>query len=488
MGLSFTDPDADSRPGKLRRVPDYTSRPVKMRLFVLVAAFILVLIVAERARDPKSWQWFFALDERPAPEKIDNRLPPRSNAAGDSDEFIVVAQKNPSPAVKPGGPGQAPAFDPEARAWSEGLQSLWNPLDSSQRTLLYRLLQTSQAKEIWPEAERASAAALLAGLAQGWSEYQRQAKESLADLDGDEQARWNQVLDTIDRRYRDDVAEPLTLLAEGRVVLANQRKSLAGFLADLDSLQLTRVEDDRPFLCAEDNQIWHHLFWQLQRTTDADLAARSQGLVPYAQLYRQPAHYRGQIVTVRGAVRRAYSVPASRNHLGIKSYFVYWIQPFESADTPLVVYALDVPPGFPPLKDRDRDGGVTKLDEEVTVYGFLFKRGAYAGEHGTYNAPLVLAKQPQWHPSAIGLAGRDATSPRLLWQTSIFALVLAVVITGVVYWTSFRRDRHPRPHDERTIAANLRSLQDEPQILSPHEALAQLEQQSQSPPRDAASP
>ncbi|MEX2025970.1 MAG: hypothetical protein WEH44_01695, partial [Pirellulaceae bacterium] len=411
MGLTFTDADADSRAGKLRRVPDYNSRPVKLRLFVLVAAFILVLIVAERARDPKSWQWFFALDERPPPTKIDNRLPPRSNAAGEGDEFIVVAQNDSPPATKQGEPG--PAFDPEARAWSEGLKALWNPLGSDQRTLLYRLLQSSQADEIWPEADRAAAAALLTELEQAWTEYQHQAKESLADLDGDDQARWNQILDTIDRRYREDVAEPLTLLPEGRIVLADQRQSLAGFLADLDALQISRVQDDRPFLCAEDNQIWHHFFWQLQRTTEADLAARSQGLVPYAQLYRQPAHYRGQIVTVRGAVRRAYSVPASRNHLGIRSYFVYWIQPFESADTPLVVYALDVPPGFPPLKDRDRDGGVTKLDEEVTIHGFLFKRGAYAGQQGTYNAPLMLAKQPHWHPAAIGLASRDATSPRL---------------------------------------------------------------------------
>jgi hypothetical protein len=483
MGLTFSDSAADSRPGRLRRVPDYNSRPVKMRLFVLVAAFILVLIVAEKARDPKSWQWFVALDERPAPKKIDNRLPPRSDLA--RDEVLVVSQDAAQAATKENPAAANGAFDPLSRAWDEGLKALWNRLDSGQRTLLYRLLQASQAEEIWPESEGAAATTLLTELEQGWSEYQRQAKESLADLDGDEQAHWNQILDAVDRRFREEVAQPLTLLAEGRVV---PPPSLGGFLSDLNALQLSRVEDDRPFLRPEDNQIWHHLFWQLRRMSEVDLAAQSQGLVPYAQLYRQPAHYRGQIVTVRGAVRRAYSVPASRNHLGIQHYIVYWIQPFESADTPLVVYALNVPPGFPRIMERDDGGGQAKLNEEVTVHGFLFKRGAYAGQQGTYNAPLVLAQSPQWHPAAADLGGGNALSPRVLWQAGLFALVLAVLITGAVYWTSFRRDRHLRPHDERTIAANLRSLQNEPQIMSPHEALAHLEQQPQPPPRDAAGP
>ncbi len=484
MGLTFSDAEQDQRAGRLRRVPDYSSRPVKLRLFVLVAAFILVLIVAEKARDPKSWQWFFALDERPTPQKIDNRLPPRSDAtehdvivmardggdaeASDHDASDNADEKAKSPAAAP--------FDPLARAWGEGLKALWNPLDSDQRTILYRLLECAHDAEIWSGDETARAEALLAQLEESWSEYQQLAKESLADLDADEQLRWQQVLGKSDRRFREEVLSSLKFVAEGRIILPSQQRQLGEFLAELESLSLRRVKDDTPFLTFDDNQIWHHLFWKLKRTADADLGRQSLGQIPYAQLYRQPAQYRGKLVTVRGAVRRAYYVKASRNHLGIQNYYVFWLQPFESADTPLVVYSLNVPPGFPPLEERD-GSKIARLDEEVTVHGYLFKRGAYAGQHGTYNAPLMLAQMPTWHPSTIDFTG-DAASPRVLWQAGMVAIALAVVITGVVYWTSFRRDRRPRLHDERTIAASLRSLEDDSGVLSPQEALKQLEEQS----------
>ena len=481
MGLTFTDADKDTRSGGLRRAPDYNSRPVKLRLFVLVAAFILVLIVAEKARDPKSWQWFFALEERPVPKRIDNRLPPRADAS--SDDVLVVAQ-NSAPAVADGGvQAQAAAIDPQGRAWSEGVKALWDTLPSDRRTLLFRLLQQAEEQAV-SDDDDVAAGELLAELESAWSEYHRRAGESLAELDDQERQRWLKVLEAIDRRFRYETLEPLKSIAGGRTVLQAEKIGLQRFLADLTRLCLDRVADDAPFLQPDDNQIWHHLLWQLQRSSEADLARQSAGEIPYAQLYRQPAQYRGKLATVRGAVRRAYSVRASQNHLGIATYYVFWIQPFESADSPLVVYSLDVPPGFPQLEDRDR-GKMARLNEEVTVHGFLFKRGAYPGEQGLYNAPLMLAKVPLWQPAAISMTGRDI-SPRVLWQAAIFALAAAVLITGAVYWTSFRRQRHPHPHDERSIAAGLRSLADKAEILSPHEALRQLEQQSQASPRDSA--
>jgi hypothetical protein len=481
MGLTFTDADKDSSPGRLRRAPDYNSRPVKLRLFVLVAAFILVLIVAEKARDPKSWQWFFAIQEPPPSQRIDNRVPPRADTS--SDDVIVVARDSAPAAVGGGVQAQAAAFDPQARAWSEGVKALWDALPSDRRTLLFRLLEQAQDQATHDD-DGAAAGELLAELERVWSEYQSTAGESLAGLDDEERNRWQRVLDAIDRRFRDETLEPLKSITGGRTVLPAEKVALERFLADLTRLCLDRVADDAPFLQPDDNQIWHHLFWQLQRSSDADLARQSVGQTPYAQLYRQPRQYRGKLVTVRGAVRRAYSVRASQNHLGIATYNVFWIQPFESADSPLVVYSLDVPPGFPQLEDRDR-GKMARLNEEVTVHGFLFKRGAYVGGQGLYNAPLMLARMPQWHPATISMTG-EGISPRVLWQAAIFALAAALLITSAVYWTSFRRQRHPLPHDERSIAAGLRSLADKAEILSPHEALRQLEQQSQASPRDSA--
>ena len=43
-----------------RGPPDYTSRPVQLRLFVLVGALMLVLACMFEARKPENWRWLWA--------------------------------------------------------------------------------------------------------------------------------------------------------------------------------------------------------------------------------------------------------------------------------------------------------------------------------------------------------------------------------------------------------------------------------------------
>ncbi|HZL87166.1 MAG TPA: hypothetical protein VFB96_02210 [Pirellulaceae bacterium] len=493
MGLTFGDSSETSKnQGRLRRVPDYTSRPVKLRLFALVAALMLVLFVAEKARDPRSWRWFFAFDAEPPPQRIENRVPPRlSPTAGEPVGTVVIArdpgQEEPSTAsgaetnVDKAGSNQVtrPAFDPVAKAWSQGLKELWNQLSSDQRTLLYRLLESVQDEKLWPESDRAAAAGLVAALDQKWTEYHVAAYQSVAELKGQEQQQWTDVLRQVNDRWKDEVHSPLVEAAAGRTILPDDYKHLSGFLESLSELNLGRVRDDSPFLRPDENQLWHHLFWQLGRTDEKSLAAKSQGQVAYAQLYRQPARYRGQIVTVRGSVRRAYRVQASRNHLGIDEYYVFWMHPFESADTPLVVYALELPSGFPALKERDRDG-MTALHEEVAFHGYLFKRGAYPGQSGTYNAPLLLARVGQWKPERLGMRETERLGSRIIWQAVALALAVATVIAAAVYWTSFRRRAPKALTDELAVSASLRSLQGANVLPSPAEALRNIEQQARA--------
>ena len=494
MGLTFHESSAHEKSaGRLRRVPDYNSRPVRMRLFALLAALILVLLVAERARDPRSWQWFFALDQGSAPEKIDNRLRPGARStAGQSIDTVVIAASDSTrdeasdPDDRPAGASNAEsaaAFDRQqaeavARAWSHGLDALWDALSTQERTLLFRMLQFAQDEQLWPLEERATADALVVRLRERWTVYHAGALESLGDLDEEEQRHWNLVLARINDRFGDQCLSPLETLSAGKVVLPPERNQLAEVLTDLRALCLARVKDDTPFMQPEDNQIWHQLFWELKRTGADELAARSKGEIAYAQLYRQPGSYRGEVVSVRGAARRAYRVRAANNPLGIEHYYVFWLQPFESADTPLVVYAIELPPGFPAVKDRDREG-MTQLNEEITLQGLLFKRGAYAGQQGTYNAPLLLARAPQWKPDALALQDAEPEGMRILWQTGLLALAVAVVLAGAVYLTTFRRRRAYQPKDDLAVSATLRSLQDKP-VQSPAEALRDLERQAQS--------
>jgi hypothetical protein len=497
MGLTFGDSsETGSQGGRLRRAADYTSRPVKIRLFVLVAALMLVLFVADKARDPKSWRWFFALDAKPPPQRIENRVPPKpSPTSGEPMGTVVIASADQADRSEHGSAKAdergrldetATQVDPVAKAWSEGLKQLWIQLAIDQRTLLYRLLESVQEQKLWPEKERAAAESLVAALDQLWTDHQAAAFQSVAQLEREDQTRWMDVLRQVNDRWKDEVQAPLNLAAAGRTILPDDSQHLSRLLADLGALNLSRVRDDTPFLRPDENQLWHHLFWELRRSDDASLAAKSSGQVAYAQLYRQPAKYRGQVVTVRGAARRAYRVQASRNHLGIESYYVFWMQPFESADTPLVVYALELPPGFPPLKDRDRDRGMTVLNEDIVFHGYLFKRGAYPGQEGTYNAPLVLARVGTWKPQPLGLRETERLGGRIIWQAVLVALVVATGIAGWVYWTTFRRRPLRAPKEDLSVNASLRSLQGASLLPPPEEALRNIEQQARA--ADSQSP
>ena len=492
MGLTFGDSgDPGEQGARLRRVPDYTSRPVKLRLFALVAALMLVLFVAEKARDPRSWRWFFALDADPPPQRIENRLPPRaSRTAGEPPGTVVIASADarnsgeaddtrPSVAVEPGA-SNVPPLDPVAKAWSEGLKEVWNQLAMDQRTLLYRLLESVQEQKLWPEQDRAAAEGLIAALDLKWTDYHVAAYQSVAQLEGEDQRQWTEVLRQVNGRWKDEVQAPLHLAAAGRTILPDDHQHLSRLLANLTALNLSRVRDDTVFLRPDENQLWHHLFWQLRQTDEPSLASQSLGQVAYAQLYRQPARYRGQVVTVRGAVRRAYRVQASRNYLGINEYFVFWMHPFESADTPLVVYALELPAGFPPLKDRDRERGMTVLNEEIVFHGYFFKRGAYAGQDGTYNAPLLLARVGQWKPEPLGMRETELLGGHIIAQAVIVALAVAALLAAGVYWTTFRRRTARAPKDELAVNASLRSLQGASVLPAPKEALRNIEQQARA--------
>src|SRR6476646_7488112 len=90
MPADFPNFDAPELPRQ--RVPppiDYRSRNAKLRLFVAVAAVILVLALAERARDPASWNWLFGLKDKAGEvEKPINNRVARTEATSTEPETV----------------------------------------------------------------------------------------------------------------------------------------------------------------------------------------------------------------------------------------------------------------------------------------------------------------------------------------------------------------------------------------------------------------
>lgn len=484
-------PTPRSFPPRRWNPPDYSRRSVRWKLFALVAALIAVLAAAEHARNPQAWQWMWRLNEIGAEreEPFNNRLPPRERLASDELEgTFIAAEENPTAgdaeadvgdATSPADPAGDPPvdFDPVARTWEQAWRDVFERLEPSERSLLFEMLHGAAHHQALDPDKTPAGAALIDRAQALWDDYQTVAFQAVAELRGDDRMLWVDVLRRVNGQFATDLRPALQAVVDGRTPTGAEERTLRDFQATLETLTLARIEDDTVFRPAE-REILFHLLGELRETPPDELLRRSQGTVAYLQLFKQPADYRGQIVTVEGTVKLAYRVDAlPDNYLGIDEFYVYWVHPSGGPNAPIVVYALEAPPGFPPMKHKDRDRATTKLQEDVTVTGVFFKRWAYAGQDGTYTAPLVLAAAPTWHPAPPVADARPALGPGEYAAIVIAALLLAVCATAALW----HRTRRPRTTDDAygPASANLAALRDVPLAPSPEEALRNLERDAQ---------
>lgn len=193
---------------------------------------------------------------------------------------------------------------------------------------------------------------------------------------------------------------------------------------DLSPDELAAIRDDTYFRGGE-HAVWFNLCDALRHMSSAQIAASSMGPVTFLQLYQQPSAYRGKVVSVHGTVRMVADKHAPANDMGIEHYYQVWLQPADELSSLIVIYALELPPGFP------RDGS---LEEPVRVDGFFFKRWAYRAKDTIRTAPLLLAKTLAWQrrPS-------PAARPQPDFATTMAFVVAVLAGAALVVWLIARR-------------------------------------------------
>ncbi|MBN2476109.1 MAG: hypothetical protein JXB62_15970 [Pirellulales bacterium] len=168
-----------------------------------------------------------------------------------------------------------------------------------------------------------------------------------------------------------------------------------GLFPGVEPKYLKSIRDDTTFRYDE-RHAWFNLLDVLRRTDESALREASLGRVTFAQLFNQPNEYRGELVTIRGTVRRAHPLEAPKNDKQIDRYCQTWVQPADHQTTPMVVYCLSLPKGFPTGMD---------VSAKVEVTGFFFKRWAYRAQDGLRTTPVLLARTVHWED------GSTATEP-----------------------------------------------------------------------------
>lgn len=209
-------------------------------------------------------------------------------------------------------------------------------------------------------------------------------------------------------------------------------------LPGVNENDLATIRDDTVFRSAE-FAAWFSWSQLLRKLSEGDVAVPSPVEATFLQLYRQPNAYRGRLVRVSGIVRRAHLIEARPNELGIDTFYQCWLFSDKAGTNPTVVYAQDMPAGFP-----------TGLNiyENVSFTGVFFKRWAYQAKGGIMTAPLVLTANGDWTPATRPPPPASPSPIRMF-----AAIGLAALIGGGISWGVYQQSRTTNGRAERSARA-----------------------------------
>ncbi len=443
MGLKFSqseEPEAPRR-GRIKEPPNYRLRGVQFRLMVLVGAVMLTLVLMYEAGKPSTWKWMFRgeRDTAQPQREVDTRITPKVEKPAVPGAVAMTQPEDVEVELNAAG-------DPVVQTLKDGWAKQWGPLTDTQRDMLMQALMCARLKETFPKDRRSALVQVTELLDQKWQTYHINALEAVSsagdDLSPQQQEGWANVLEKTQRHWA-DAREGLQQVAAGKAPDKPQQKALDTVQERLDELAFSLVEDNT-LTRFDERHAWFRLVEKLQQTTAQQQSEMSTGGVSYLQLYDQPGFYRGKMVTVRGKARLAYRIPAARNFYGVEHYYVFWVKPV-GANSPLIVYALDVPENFPPVEDRyddPQDNSIGDLD--VVFHAYLFKRRVYNAQIGTHLAPQLLAAAPVYTARPVFTTRHG--DPPSFWMTVAGLAGIALLATGIAvaaYFGSQWRSRNP---------------------------------------------
>jgi hypothetical protein len=446
---------------------------------MLVGGLFLVIIVFNQARQPERWRWLTG-EAPPADEsEVDTRVRTiDEGGSGDLPGTIVATgfQFRPDSSL-----------DDRARAARRAEMDIWKQqlesLSWTQRREVARVLKAARDNEPLTPEQSEQWQEIFEILDERWQTHIASAKESVMvepNLSDQDKEDWLLILVELANRWEGSLRSALASAADPTKLNAAQKESLQQFESLYDEMAMAEIRDDTVISRPNEVNAWFRLVENLKKAPIDQLEQLDESAAPrvgFRQLHQQPRDYRGRMVRIRGAARMAYHVDAPPNVVGVEGYYVFVVMPAGGPNSPIMVYTLELPPGFPEVKDRDVDGTTTDLNEEVEFTGYFFKRMAYLAQDGTRIAPLLIAKSPTWTPREVR---QLAELPD--WRVFLAVVVgLALASTGIamfVYVKHRKSSIDEYGSIQRASPQQFAALADEEVLPSPSEALAELAQQS----------
>ncbi len=176
---------------------------------------------------------------------------------------------------------------------------------------------------------------------------------------------------------------------------------------------------------------WAATFLQNRQTTVSIAAGQSAAVGPtFGDVLEHPHGYRGQLVSLRGCLRRLVKYDPGQNTQGFRHVYEAWIYPDDAQGNPVVVVFTKKPNGLPMGAD---------LCEDVQFTGYFLKNYGYEAQDTLRKAPLFLAGGVDWLEMP-ALAASAAPTP---WGYASTAILFFACVFGVVHFHQDRRFFRP---------------------------------------------
>jgi biopolymer transport protein ExbD len=170
--------------------------------------------------------------------------------------------------------------------------------------------------------------------------------------------------------------------------------------ASPQSIEFAGVKD-KVELGFRDSAALAELLKQTRLAEAADLAKEARHDIGFAELYTQPAKYRGTAVEVKGLAQRVYSVSSMGTN---EDLFEIWVTIPGKGPNPFACIVEDLPAGFP------RDVAVSHA---VIVRGFFLKVIRYRTDDANRGCPLLVGRVEMVPRGEFADAPGDARNYRL---------------------------------------------------------------------------
>lgn len=155
------------------------------------------------------------------------------------------------------------------------------------------------------------------------------------------------------------------------------------------------------------------------------LEQSAEAAPPFVVVMNESSKYRGQLMTVKGQLKRLVPLKVDENKFGVKKLYEGWFFSRDSGTHPWRVLCTQLPadiPRGPDLKDMPA----------VQITGYYFKKYGYASQGAKLQtAPLLIARQIRWIPPA-QTSQAPSSSGAVKYIVALF-LVISITLAFLIW-------------------------------------------------------